>query len=117
MLAMVVMPPAMAASEPVQKSSTQIGSSGNAFASAGVTRWTCASMPPGMTSSPRASSSCSPGHRAAELGDPAVPHPDVGDLLTARGDDGSVADDEIKTLFSHPSIVARPGGRPPRGLR
>ena len=38
MLATVVMPPAKAASEPVQKSSTQIGSSGNAFTSVGVTR-------------------------------------------------------------------------------
>ena len=92
MLATVVMPPAMAASEPVQKSSTQIGSSGNAFASVGVTRWTCASMPPGMTSSPRASSFFVAGHRAAELGDPAVPHPDVGDFLATRGDDRPAAD-------------------------
>ena len=38
MLAMVVMPPAKAASEPLQKSSTQIGSWGNAFTSAGVIR-------------------------------------------------------------------------------
>ena len=38
MLATVVMPPAKAASEPLQKSSTQIGSSGNAFTSAGVIR-------------------------------------------------------------------------------
>ena len=47
-----------------------------------------------------------PGHRAAELRDPAAGDPDVGDFLATRGDDGPVADHEIKTLFSHPSIVA-----------
>jgi hypothetical protein len=39
MFPMVVMPPARAASEPLQKSSTQIGSL-NSLASAGYTRWT-----------------------------------------------------------------------------
>ena len=58
-----------------------------------------------------------PGHRAAELGDPAARDPDVGDLLATRGDDGPAADYEIKTLFSHPSIVAWPGSRYPRGRR
>ena len=45
-------------------------------------------------------------HRAAELRDAAVPDADVGDFLAAGGDDGPVADHEIKALFSHPSILA-----------
>ncbi len=118
MLAIVVMPPAMAASEPVQKSSTQTGSSGNASASVGVTRWTCASMPPGITSSPPRVEFGGPAHGAAELGDAAAGDPDVGHFLATGGDDGAAADYEIKTLISHLSIVARPGGRlPPASVR
>ena len=34
-----------------------------------------------------------PGHRTADLGDPAIPDPDIGDLVVARGDDGPAPDD------------------------
>lgn len=50
MCPIVVMPPAMAASEPDQKSSTQtcrFPRSASSAASAAQTRWTCASMPQG----------------------------------------------------------------------
>ena len=63
MLPTVVTPPAMAASEPVQKSSTQPGLPGSAATWA--MRWahircTWASMPPGITSRPPASISPAP---------------------------------------------------------
>ena len=64
MLPTVVIPPAMAASEPVQKSSTQTGSPGSAAATWAVNwahiRCTWASMPPGITSKPPASISPAP---------------------------------------------------------
>jgi hypothetical protein len=34
-----------------------------------------------------------PGHRTADLGDAAIPDPDIGDLVVARGDDGAAPDD------------------------
>jgi hypothetical protein len=34
-----------------------------------------------------------PGHRTADPGDPAIPDPDIGDLVVARGDDGPAPDD------------------------
>ena len=64
MLPTVVIPPAMAASEPVQKSSAQTGSPGSAAATWAVNwahiRCTWASMPPGITSRPPASISAAP---------------------------------------------------------
>ena len=54
-----------------------------------------------------------PRHRPADPGDQAVPDAEVGDFLAAGGDDGSATDDEIETVFSHLSIVARPGRRLP----
>jgi hypothetical protein len=47
------------------------------------------------------------GHRAPDLGYPAILHPDVGDLLMARGNDGPAADDELKTRDQH-WFLARP---------
>jgi hypothetical protein len=56
MLPIVVMPPAIAAFEPDQKSSTQIGNSSRSR-SPWCTRWACASIPPGIASRPEAASS------------------------------------------------------------
>jgi hypothetical protein len=47
-----------------------------------------------------------PGHLTANLGYPAVPHPDVGDLAVARGDDGPAANDKLKMRNSHAGILA-----------
>ena len=49
------------------------------------------------------------GHRAAELGDPAVGDPDVSDLLVTGRHDGGTADYEVK---SHQCIVACGGASP-----
>ena len=99
MLPTVVMPPPMAASEPVQKSSTQGGSPGYSAASAAATsahtRCTCASMPPGSTSRPPASISSGAGHGPAELGDPAAGDADVGLLAVAGRHDRAVADNKV----------------------
>jgi hypothetical protein len=59
MLPTVVMPPAMAALEPDQKSSTQTGNPTRS-ASLWCTRCVCASTPPGIASRPSASSSSVP---------------------------------------------------------
>jgi hypothetical protein len=48
------------------------------------------------------------GQRAADPGDPAVPHPDIGDLAVARTNDRSIADDKVKGRCNHQSILARP---------
>src|SRR5215469_12870657 len=53
MLPIVVTPPAMAAAEPLAKSSTQAGSPGGGRS--GDDRCTCMSIPPGSTSAPDAS--------------------------------------------------------------
>src|ERR1700733_11584580 len=47
------------------------------------------------------------GHRAADLGYPAILHPEVGDLPMARSNDGPAADDEIETR-NHRSFLIRP---------
>src|SRR3954451_1781432 len=59
MLPIVVMPPAIAAREPDQKSSTQIGESSRPL-SPWCTRCVCASIPPGSASRPPAASSSAP---------------------------------------------------------
>jgi len=48
-----------------------------------------------------------PGHGPADLRYPAVSHPDIGDLLATRGDDGPAADDKLVLLDSHIGILAR----------
>src|SRR6266702_4490313 len=58
MLPIVVTPPAMAAADPLPKSSTQAGSPGSA--GGGEDRCTCMSRPPDRTSAPAASSSLRP---------------------------------------------------------
>jgi hypothetical protein len=53
-----------------------------------------------------------PGHAAAELGDPAIPHPDVGYLLVPRSNDGPTAYHHV-----HVFIVARRISSAPAGER
>ena len=78
MLATVVMPPAIAAREPDQKSSTQIGKSEPARSAPGAHRCMCASMPPGSDQQAAGVELLGARHRAAELGDPAAGDADVG---------------------------------------
>jgi len=59
LVSLVVMPPAISALEPDQKSSTQIGNS-SLSPSPRCTRCVCASSPPGIASRPSAASSCVP---------------------------------------------------------
>ena len=58
MLPIVVTPPAIAAADPLAKSSAQAGAPGSG--GSGEDRWTCMSTPPGRTSAPAASISRRP---------------------------------------------------------
>ena len=62
-----------------------------------------------------------PAHRTADLGYPAIPDPDISDLMAARDDDGAAADDKVKIRNSHAGILpdpdAHPSHEPKRGTR
>ena len=47
------------------------------------------------------------GHRAADLGYPAIPDPDIGDLPMPGDDDGPATDDKIYQRSSHSRILAQ----------
>ena len=49
-----------------------------------------------------------PGHRTADLGYPAIPDPDISELMAARDDDGPAPDDKVKIRTSHGGILPRP---------
>jgi hypothetical protein len=53
-----------------------------------------------------------PGHRPADLGDPATPDPDISDLAPTRDDERSATDDKLKIRDSHAGILPRPGCTP-----
>jgi hypothetical protein len=56
-----------------------------------------------------------PGHRAADLGYPAIADPDISDLMAVRDDDGPAPDDQVKIRTSHAGILPRPVRRTGQG--
>ncbi len=111
MLPMVVMPPPMAASEPVQKSSTQAGSPGYSAATSGGhlgahqvhVRVDAA----GKHQQAAGVDLALPGHGPAELGDPAAGDADVGLLAVTGRHDGAIADNKVIGGLRHPGILTR----------